>query len=229
MVTIVGHRGAEGYAPENTLLSFQKAIEIGCQRTELDVRLSRDDEVIVIHDANVDRTTNGKGFVNEMTLEEIKKLNCPRDQKIPTLQEVIDLCKGRIDLQIELKAKGTPKIVNDLILQNKILHNVVVSSFEIDLLQEIKSINSKLKVLFLFTEYSRSIWDFVKKVPLDYIGPKSSIVTKEMINKAHTMEVLVYAFHVNVKSIGNSLIELGVDDIGTNFPKFFINSVKYNY
>ena len=127
MARIVGHRGAAGYAPENTLLSFQTAIDIGCDATEMDVRLSKDGEVVVIHDDGVSRVTDGTGFVDEMSLAELKKLDCPEKQKIPTLQEVIDLCKGKIDLLIELKAQGTPEKVNRIIERNKITENVAVT------------------------------------------------------------------------------------------------------
>ncbi len=222
MTLIVGHRGAGGYAPQNTLLSFQKAIEVGCQRTELDVRLSKDNKVIVIHNESVDEVSDGHGLVKEMTLSEIKKLNCPENQKIPTLQEVINLCKGKIDLQIELKTEGTPKLVNEIILKNKILPYILVTSFNINLLKEIKQLNPKIKIGFLFEKYSEKIWEFVELVSLEYICPKSDIVTKEMVEKAHNINIKVYAYHTDNKKLGVKLIKMGVDDIGTNFPRLFI-------
>ena len=124
---------------ENTLHSFQYAIEIGCDRTELDVRLSKDNEIIVIHDDEVSRVTDGKGIVKELTLREIKEFNYPDNQKLSTLQEVIDLCKNKISLQIELKAEGTPQLVNQLVLKNGIENEVVVTSFDLNLLQETKN------------------------------------------------------------------------------------------
>ena len=118
---IVAHRGGAGDAPENTLLAFKKAIDLGCDVVELDVRLTKDNQVVVIHDDDIDRTTNGRGKVAKMTLKQIKKFNCEEKQKIPTLQEVIDLCKGKIDIYIELKAEKTAKPVYDLIIENDIL------------------------------------------------------------------------------------------------------------
>lgn len=221
-VKIVGHRGASGYAPENTILSFQKAIDIGCGRTELDVRLSKDNEVIVIHDAEVDRTSDGHGLISEMNLAEIKKLNCAENQKIPTLQEVIDVCKDKIDLYIELKAQGTPKPVNDIILKNQLLSKVIVISFDIDLIREIKKLNSDIKVGFLFKEYNKEMWDFVNSVPLDYICPKFPLIDKEIVEKAHGLGVKVFTWTVNERKVGDRLVDLGVDEIGTDFPKLFI-------
>src|SRR3989338_5973953 len=126
MVKIVGHRCAAGYAPENTLLSFQAAIQPGCDRAELDVRISKDREVIVFHDEEVSRLTKGTGFVHELSLAELKRLNCPKNQKIPTLQEVMGFCWGKIDLQIELKTNGTPKLVAKVLSENNFTENAVI-------------------------------------------------------------------------------------------------------
>jgi glycerophosphoryl diester phosphodiesterase len=224
MAKIVGHRGAAGYAPENTLLSFQTAIDIGCDATELDVRLTKDNKVIVIHDEEVSRVTDGEGFVCEMTLAKLKKLSCPKKQKIPTLQEVIDLCKGKIGLQIELKAAGTPSLVNKIIKKNKIVKDVAVVSFNYELLREIKKLNPKLKAGLLFEECTEEIWELAEEIPVDFIGPRGDIVTKGIIDIAHKMGKTVYAYHVNNKNAGNELLSLGVDEIGTNFPKLFIDS-----
>ncbi|MEM2913929.1 MAG: glycerophosphodiester phosphodiesterase family protein, partial [Candidatus Bathyarchaeia archaeon] len=83
----VGHRGARAYEPENTLRSFKKAIDLGVDAVELDVRRTKDNELVVIHDAEVDKTTNGKGLVNMLTLREIKQLDTKKGEKIPTLEE----------------------------------------------------------------------------------------------------------------------------------------------
>ncbi len=235
MVKIVGHRGAAGYAPENTLLSFQTAIDMGCDKVEFDVRLSKDKEVVVIHDARVSRVTDGKGFVHKMTLAELKKLNCSQNQKIPTLQEVINLCKDKIDLQIELKAKGTPQVVNRIILRNNLEKNVVIISFNVGLLKEIKNLNPKLKVGLLFPKfkvsplfkfYSQRLWRLANKIPLDFICPRYNIATKEIVNKAHQLGKSVHAYHVNNQNTGNKLMAMGVDEIGTDFPKLFLDRSK---
>ena len=219
---IVGHRGAEGYAPENTLPSFQQAIEIGCDRTELDVRLSQDGEVIVMHDAEVDRTCDGSGRVEDLTVHELKQLNCADGEKIPTLQEVIDLCRDKIDLQIELKANGTPKKVHELMTKNNVLSQVIVSSFDEALIREIKEINPLVQVLLLFRNFDEKIWDIAKSIPLEYIGLRSTLVTSEIVNKAHSLKIKVYAYHVHDLETGEQLKKMGVDDIGTPWPKLFV-------
>ena len=111
----IGHRGADGYKPENTLISFQKAIDLNVDGIELDVHLSLDGELMVIHDETIDRTTNGKGYVNKMTLQELKGFRINNNQEIPKLKEVFDLVNHQCFINIELKGIGTAKPVVDLI------------------------------------------------------------------------------------------------------------------
>ncbi|MFC1644987.1 glycerophosphodiester phosphodiesterase [Patescibacteria group bacterium] len=230
MTKIVGHKGAAGYAPGNTIASFQKAIDVGCDRAELDVRLTKDGQVIVFHDKEVSELTNGKGLVNEMTLSELKKLECQQHEKISTLQEVIDLCKNKIDLQIELKAEGTPRLVNEIIEKNGIEDQVVITSFRDNLLKEIKQLNPKLRVglLFYTDEVMSEIRNLSNSIPLDFFAPYSEIITNEFVLKAHETGKTVYAYRVNDKSLGDKLISMGVDAIGTDFPSLFITEEKLN-
>lgn len=225
-IKIVAHRGASGYAPENTLLSFKKAIEIGCDKIELDVRLTKDKKVIVIHDDAVDRTTDGRGKIVELTLKQIKKFNCEERQKIPTLQEVIDLCKGKIDFQIELKAKGTAKPVYNLIVENGILDNVTITSFKTRFLQEMSILSRRVNLGLLFEEYIISkkivLWIIGRLIGINYVCPNYPVVSKKIVNRAHKLGMKVYVFDVKNKKEGEKLINMDVDEIGTDFPKLFL-------
>ncbi len=108
----IGHRGAKGYEPENTLVSFQKALDLHVDGIELDVHLSVDGEIIVIHDETIDRTTNGKGFVNGLSLQELKAFLIEGKHEIPTLEEVFDLVNQKCFINIELKSHDvTDKVV----------------------------------------------------------------------------------------------------------------------
>src|ERR1700691_2371330 len=97
---VIAHRGASGYEPENTLASFKKALEIGVDGIELDVHLSKDGNVMVIHDSWVNRTTNGIGRVENKTLKELQKLDAGNGEKIPTLQEVLDVINRKVLINI---------------------------------------------------------------------------------------------------------------------------------
>ncbi|MBU1163058.1 MAG: glycerophosphodiester phosphodiesterase, partial [Proteobacteria bacterium] len=126
---IMGHRGAAALEPENTLLSIRKAMEIGVDAVEIDVHLSKDKEIVVMHDSTLDRTTNGTGPVNNYTLSELKKYDAGKGETIPTLQQVMELTDKKVSLVIELKEKDTEKIVVEQIKKNKIEDNVYVISF----------------------------------------------------------------------------------------------------
>ena len=113
----IGHRGATGYAPENTRASFAKALELGVDGIELDVHVCESGEVVVIHDERVDRTTNGKGKVREMSLPELKGFNSGTGEPILTLEEVLDFVNRRAIIDIELKAEGISHSVADVVLK----------------------------------------------------------------------------------------------------------------
>lgn len=129
MFEIVGHRGAPGKAPENTLLSFEQAICIGVDWIEFDVRKSRDGVLVVIHDEMVDRTTGGSGRVRDMSFSELERLDAGAGQRIPSLQQVIDLARGRVRMDIEIKEKGIEEGVVNAIMENGIERQCMVSSF----------------------------------------------------------------------------------------------------
>jgi len=144
----IGHRGASGYEPENTLIAFEKAIELNVDGIELDVHLCSDGELIVIHDETIDRTTNGKGVVNKFTALELKKYG------IPTLIEVFDLVNRRCFINIELKGIETAKPVNDLInhyISDKKwkINDFLISSFDWNMLEKIQLLNPKIRICVL--------------------------------------------------------------------------------
>ncbi|OGE81307.1 MAG: hypothetical protein A2826_01985 [Candidatus Doudnabacteria bacterium RIFCSPHIGHO2_01_FULL_43_23] len=219
---IIGHRGAAGYTLENTLASFQKAIKIGCDGTELDVHLTRDNIPVVIHDSTVDRVTSGSGIVSQMSLEEIKKLDCKDKQKIPTLQEVIDLCREKINLKIELKADVAVRQVAEALKQNNIVPGTSVLSFDKGTLKEIRKILPDLTLCYLFEEYSDDVWKLAEDLSLEFLGPKYSTVDQEVIDKSHSLGIKIYTWTVNEKKTGKKLETMGVDELVTDYPKVFI-------
>lgn len=115
MVANVAHRGASGNYPENTLLAFQKALEIGVDEIELDLYFTKDEHLIVMHDSTVDRTTDGTGKIADLTLAEIKTLDVGswfgehfRGERVPTWDEALDLLQGKVHLNVHLKEGGDP-------------------------------------------------------------------------------------------------------------------------
>ena len=120
----IGHRGARALEPENTLRSFRKAVELGVDAVELDVRQTKDGQLIVIHDDRVDRTTDGSGLVGNLTLEEIKVFTAEKSEKIPTLGEALDFLKGKVKVLIELKEEDLEEKALDLIKERGMVDDV---------------------------------------------------------------------------------------------------------
>lgn len=220
---IIGHKGAAWYATENTIESFVQAIKIWCDRAELDVRVTKDNFVVVFHDKELSKLTNWVWTIEELNLNEIKKIFYWTWWSIPTLQDVIDLCKDKIDLQIELKWENTPILVNEIIKKNKLEKNVVITSFKKEYIKQIKLLNPILIVWLLFwkEEDLEYIWDLIREIPLDFLAPYSGIITHGFVEKAHSLNKVVYAYMVNDISTYNNLMLMGVDEIWTDFPKLF--------
>lgn len=225
---IIGHRGAPHYKPENTLSSFMKAIELGVDMVEADARMTKDNEIVIIHDAAVDRTTDGKGRVNDMTLKDIKKLRISDTETIPTLQELIDSIKGRCRLNIHIKEddKAVDRII-DIIKKNDFEKDVLLSSFFQTTLKRVKELDPKIKTAYLLRRPTLFYIEIGKRLDVYALHPMYSIITKRMVNKAH-----MNGFKVNVWTIKNKRSALKsrfyykVDGIITDNPLLYKNNKK---
>jgi len=225
-VLIVAHRGASGWAPENTLASFKKAMEIGADYSELDVHLTKDGEVILLHDDTLDRTTNGKNGVWEYTLEEVKKLDAGSwfspefaGEPIPTLKEVIEAVKGKMKLNIEIKVSGhDPDIaekVVDIVRSENFGNDCMITSFDSASVLKVKQIAPELTTGFIFsTDYPQSVFNGNWEV----LSCNKKVVDEEFLKKARKAGKKVQVWTVNDEETMKELIDLGVDGIITNYP-----------
>src|SRR5205085_2136252 len=140
------------YAPENTLAAFEKAIELGTYRIELDVRRSRDGQIVLMHDATVDRTTNGSGRVADLTLDELKRLKVGGTEAIPTLAETLRCAQGRCKLLVEIKDEGITDQVVALIEAAGMVEDCTISSFNEETLRRVKELNPQLATAYFLIE-----------------------------------------------------------------------------
>lgn len=223
---IVGHRGACGHAPENTLKSFAKAAEMGCQRVEFDVHLSRDGVPVVIHDDTLDRTTNGRGPVRSLTLSELKRLDAGQGESIPTLVEVMDFCREEVDLQVELKGQGCPPVVADLLKKRWDPKRVVVTSFDLFMLKEFSVIVPEIAVGLLNKDPKLDMVKIAHAGGHRWIGPRFDVVSSAGVNQAHEAGLLVYVYHVNDRKVAREIAAWGVDAIGTDYPEIASSLVR---
>jgi glycerophosphoryl diester phosphodiesterase len=151
-ILIGAHRGAMCHAPENTLAAFEKAVAFGAYRIEMDVRRSRDGRLVLMHDATVDRTTDGNGRVADLTLEDLGRLKAGGTEAIPTLQETLRFLQGRCKLLVEIKDAGIAGDVVALITQAGMENDCTISSFDEDTLRQVKQCDPRIATAYFLTE-----------------------------------------------------------------------------
>ena len=234
MFIVTAHRGASGLAPENTLAAFKKAMEIGADFSELDVHLSADGEVVLLHDDTLDRTTNGSGPIYEWKLADLKKLDAGSwfspefaGEPLPTLREVIQLVKGKMKLNIEIKISGNePDIaerVVDIVRSEQFDRDCMITSFDRATVEKVKEIAPDLKVGLIFsTDYPEDVFEGNWEV----LSSNKKNVNKGFVQKAHTAGKELHVWTVNEKEKMVELINLGVDGIITNYPNRLIEVLK---
>ncbi len=218
---IIGHRGAAALEPENTLLSIKRAIDIGVDAIEIDVHLSKDKELVVIHDATVDRTTNGTGPVSGYSVQEIKRLDAGKGEAIPTLQEVIDLIDKRVMLIIELKEEGTEGSVVDLLRRNNLFDKSCVISFWHRLVKTVKAMDSRIKtgVLLVGSPVDACV---ATQASADTLVMKYTFVDRELVEMAHEKGLKVFIWNIDDRELLRPYVDMGVDAIGTNDPRVLV-------
>jgi glycerophosphoryl diester phosphodiesterase len=222
----IAHRGASGRFPENTLAAFGAAIKAGAEMCELDVQLTRDKALAVIHDATVDRTTNGRGAVAELTIAEIKRLDAGAKfgaafsgEQVPTLEEVFELTEGRCALNIELKAEGLEHRVCELIKARRAFATTIVSSFDWDALGRIRHIAPEIRVGLLASRWPARVLGAATAMAADAIHPRYEIVTEDLCIAAHARRVNVHTWTVDDPAVMRAMIAHGADGIMTNYPE----------
>jgi glycerophosphoryl diester phosphodiesterase len=198
----IGHRGAKAYEPENTLQAFQKALDLNSDGIELDVHLSSDGYIIVIHDETIDRTTNGKGLVSSFTLAELKSFLIDGKYQIPTLNEVFDLVDKRCLINIELKGLGTaPKVValieKYIAEKNWNYNHFIISSFEWNMLEETSNLNPNISIGVLTEENLDTALAFAEKIKAKSIHPDFNLLNEENVHQMQDKGFLILPWTVN--------------------------------
>lgn len=221
-IIIIGHKGANKSEPENTIKSFRKAIELQADYIELDVQVSKDGEIVVIHDYEISDLTDHSGNVKEMTLDELKQLDMGEGEKIPTLQEVIKLAQGKIGLQIEIKVNEIGKKIIEMLRDANLIESTIISSFIHNELVKIKKLEPEIKLGALLSERisePRDLINITKRVikkNLFAVHPYFAGVNRELIEFAHKNNLKVNVWTINEKPDMERLIKLGIDGIITD-------------
>lgn len=233
---IVAHRGGAALGMENSLSCIEKGIAAGADMVEIDIHLTADNQVVVCHDRTVNRTTNGKGKIAEMTWGEIQQLRLldkegkPSNETLPTLEQVLDLCRDRCNLLIEIKKKkdlyvGIEALADSLVKQHGMQNQVVFQSFNDDVLFKLHEIDPTLrleKLLFYktgsllfdgtFSSYSAEKYSFVASFNI-----LNAFASQRFIRKMHEADKEVKVWTVNKPK----KVPVGVDGVITNRPDLF--------
>jgi glycerophosphoryl diester phosphodiesterase len=216
------HRGASGEYPENTILAFEKAMEVGANMIELDVRLCASGELVVIHDLSVDRTTNGRGLVADMSLSELRALDAGRGERIPTLEETLGFTDKRIMVNIEIKAKGVARPLATL-LQRYIkagwpAEHFIISSFDRQEFHEFSKINPGVRLSILAGKNPLDILLRAKRYKAFSVHLTGPYIKKWVIRLFQKRGFKVFTYTLNsIWDIGKAK-QLGVDGIFSDFP-----------
>lgn len=243
---VFAHRGASGDYPENTILAFRKALSVGVDGMELDIHKSKDGELIVIHDEDIQRTFIGKGLIQDYTLEELQNFMCRKfefinndDCRVPTLREVFELIKNEdVILNVEAKTDiihyNLEKDLLNLIAEFGIEDKIFISSFNHKCLNILQNLDNSFKYGALY-EYEKdfapeeNVVEHAKKLNVYSINISQELVSKEVVDLAHENGLKVFVYTVNKPNAMRKMIEFNVDGVFSDYPDLMNEIIKeYN-
>lgn len=227
----IAHRGASGTRPENTLASFRRAMEIGADYIELDVRPTSDGIAIIMHDASVNRTTDGAGLVSDLTRAQLELFDAGAwfapeyaGERVPTLSEVIDLTGDRIPLSLEIKASGVEEQAVAAIRESK--HpDSFISSFGEDILRGVREIDPHLPLELLVGDAPsspggiREVLLRAQELDARIVAPPYGEITRELVAAAAEAGLALVCWTVDSRDDMRRMLDLGVRAITTNYPE----------
>ncbi len=232
---VLGHRGAMGLAPENTIAGIKEGIKHNVNMVEIDVQLSKDKKLIVIHDHTVNRTTTGTGYVCELTSAQIKKLDAGikfdkkfKGEKVPLLEEVIQFLLNHPNVKLNIEIKNGPVFypsieeeIVKIIDEYKFYNQVIISSFDHLTLKKIKDINPEIYTGLLYSSRIYNLEKYVEELQLSAIHPLWFYLTPEIVDSMHKMNIAVNTWLINDMELYNRFSKMDIDSFGTNFPNLF--------
>jgi glycerophosphoryl diester phosphodiesterase len=216
---VIGHRGSPEVFPENTLQSFESAIQEGADMFELDLQESSDGHLVIIHDFEVDRVSNQEGLVASMNLDELKALDLGNGAVIPTLEEVLDLAKGRIKVNIEIKVPNIEDSALEAVTTKGMLNDVIFSSFIPDILTDIKNQNDAATTAILYSQPIVDPVSYAIELRTSAINPLFFLLEPKIVEEAHQSLLNVFPWTVNDEQMIEELVKMNVDGIITDHPK----------
>ena len=225
-VIVVGHRGAMGHALENTIESVQKAIKLNVDGIEIDVFKSKTGELIVYHDPFLSRLSNSNAFIEQISLDSIKKVELKGGLSIPTLNEVINIIPEKIFLNIELKGSNTAFETNKVIIEYLKEFNLppskfIISSFRWDELRKFRDLNKDIPIAILVDSLYKidNAIKLAKEINAIALNPNNKFITKKIVKKIQSNNIKVFPYTINSPKNIKRMKLMGVDAIITDYPE----------
>lgn len=226
MVYVVGHRGAAGEQPENTLKGFRYALDLGVDYVECDVHLTRDGQLVVMHDATVDRTTNGQGAISALNLDRIRSLDAGDGEQAPTFDEVLELVAGRAPLLCELKGSGVEEAAVAAVVARGMEGQVVFTSFSLDRLATVRQLGDHYRIGAILPNASEIEIARAMALDVEAIGVRYTNLCYRILAQAHAAGLQVRAWNPDTLAEQQAMIALGVDGISTNRPSLLLDYLR---
>jgi glycerophosphoryl diester phosphodiesterase len=226
---LIAHRGASGHTPENTLAAFRKAVALGASFIETDLQLTRDSRLVAMHDATVNRTTNGQGAVHDLTLADLRKLDAGSwfgsefaGERIPTLEEILEFAKKNdVVFYLELKPGGSwggeHALIGALRESGEIARTVIIS-FDAGILATARQIEPTLMTGLLYEGQIADPLDKAMEIGARQLAVRGDLVTPWLLGEAHRRDLQVVCWTVNQPAHMRLLIAAGVDGIMSDYP-----------
>ena len=229
---VIGHRGAPAYEPENTLSSFALALELGADMLEFDVFTLPTGEAVIFHDRYLDRTTDGTGLLLHHSFRELRRLDAGHGQKIPTLQEVLDLVERRAPLVVELKTPGSAAVVAQIL--DEYIHNrgwrpeqFVVASFDHRELQLFKTQYAPhIPIAASTASIHTDLAAFAERMGAMAIMPDMNCINRELVQDAHERGLRVFSFVIATYEHTQELLALGADAVFSDAPDVSLQAIQ---
>jgi len=223
---VMGHRGAAGLEPENTLRSIRRALELGVSAVEVDVHLSRDGRLVVIHDDTVDRTTNGRGRVRDLTFAELRRLDAGRGEKIPALEEVAELVTPRAHLVVEVKVPEAGPALLTFVRDHRLFEQVHAISFWHPVVKAMKEEEPRLRTGVLLVGCPADPPAVARAALADALVLHYAYVTPELVRQAHGAGLLVFVWNIDDPETLRPYLAMDLDGIGTNRPDVVVAALQ---
>ncbi|MET7547963.1 glycerophosphodiester phosphodiesterase family protein [Streptomyces sp. NBC_01724] len=213
----IGHRGVMGVEPENTLRSFVHAERAGMDAIELDLHLSKDGALAVMHDADVDRTTDGAGLIAEKTLAELRELDAGQGERVPVFEEVLDAVRSPV--QAEIKDVAAARALAEVMRRRDLVDRVEVLSFHDEAVAEIAQLVPGVRTALVASRWKNDVVDRAKAVGAATLVLNIRRLTLEVVEQAHAEGLKVIGWVVNTQDHLRLARGLGLDGATTDFPE----------